>query len=265
MAGAGAAVRADARADLLHGTTVATNALLERRGARTLLVTDAGFESLIEIARQDRPSLYDPFADRPRPLAEPEMRLGVEVPAAGRDDELDAVAASVAAVARDQGAGSGGGLLDVLVRGPGRGAGAGRPAPPRPRGAGVGLRGGSGRVQGVRAVLHRSPQRLPGTGGGPLHGQPGRPGRAGRVHRRDLGHALLRGAGVAGPRLGVPRVDPAVGARRRGGGRGCAGRSDGLQHADLLRHGRDVHRRVPGAPGPGPRSPTTARSRATPA
>ena len=104
MAGAGAAVRADARADLLHGTTVATNALLERRGARTLLVTDAGFESLIEIARQDRPSLYDPFADRPRPLAEPEMRLGVEVPAAGRDDELDAVAASVAAVARDQGA-----------------------------------------------------------------------------------------------------------------------------------------------------------------
>ena len=104
MAGAGAAVRAGARADLLHGTTVATNALLERRGARTLLVTDAGFESLIEIARQDRPSLYDPFADRPRPLADPGMRLGVEVPAAGRDDELDEVAASVAAVARDQGA-----------------------------------------------------------------------------------------------------------------------------------------------------------------
>ena len=104
MAGAGAAVPADARADLLHGTTVATNALLERRGARTLLVTDAGFESLIEIARQDRPSLYDPFADRPPPLADPGMRLGVEVPAAGRDDELDAVAASVAAVARDQGA-----------------------------------------------------------------------------------------------------------------------------------------------------------------
>ncbi len=104
MAGAGAAVRADARADLLHGTTVATNALLERRGARTLLVTDTGFESLIEIARQDRPSLYDPFADRARPLADPDMRLGVTVPAAGRDDELDAVAASVAAAARDQGA-----------------------------------------------------------------------------------------------------------------------------------------------------------------
>lgn len=104
MAGAGAAVRADAHADLLHGTTVATNALLERRGARTLLVTDAGFESLIEIARQDRPSLYDPFADRARPLAEPGMRLGVELPGTGSDDELDALAASVAAAARDEGA-----------------------------------------------------------------------------------------------------------------------------------------------------------------
>ena len=150
MAGAGAVVgAADARADLLHGTTVATNALLERRGARTLLVTDAGFESLIEIARQDRPSLYDPFADRARPLVDPEMRLGVAMSASGIDDdpkddepkdddpsnseprddepsnsepsnsdlkddepkdddpsnsELDAVAASVASAARDQGA-----------------------------------------------------------------------------------------------------------------------------------------------------------------
>ncbi len=104
MAGAGAAVRPGGRADLLHGTTVATNALLERRGARTLLVTDGGFESLIEIARQDRPSLYDPFADRSVPLADDRMRLGVEVPASGRDGELDAVAASVAAAVRDGGA-----------------------------------------------------------------------------------------------------------------------------------------------------------------
>ena len=83
---------------------MATNALLERRGASTLLVTDAGFESLIEIARQDRPSLYDPFADRSEPLADGGMRLGVEVPAAGLDDELDAVAASVAAAVHDRGA-----------------------------------------------------------------------------------------------------------------------------------------------------------------
>ena len=102
MAGAVAAVPAGGRADLLHGTTVATNALLERRGARTLLATDAGFESLIEIARQDRPSLYDPFADRPAPLADDGMRLGVRVPAAGHDDQLDGIAASVAAGHDDQ-------------------------------------------------------------------------------------------------------------------------------------------------------------------
>lgn len=51
-----------------HGTTVATNAVLERAGARTVLVTTAGFRDLLEIGRQNRPSLYDLFADRPAPL-----------------------------------------------------------------------------------------------------------------------------------------------------------------------------------------------------
>ena len=62
---------------LLHGTTAATNALLERRGARTVLVTDEGFEDLIEIGRQDRPSLYDGSLTRPLPLAPRDMRAGV--------------------------------------------------------------------------------------------------------------------------------------------------------------------------------------------
>ena len=48
-------------AGLLHGTTVATNALLERRGARTALVATEGFTDVVEIGRQDRPSLYDSF------------------------------------------------------------------------------------------------------------------------------------------------------------------------------------------------------------
>ncbi len=52
----------------VHGTTVATNALLERRGARTALITTEGFGDVIEIARQDRPSLYDSFADPAPPL-----------------------------------------------------------------------------------------------------------------------------------------------------------------------------------------------------
>jgi N-methylhydantoinase A len=61
--------------ELLHGTTVATNALLERKGAVTALVTDAGFADVIEIGRQDRPALYDPFADRPEPLVPRRLRL----------------------------------------------------------------------------------------------------------------------------------------------------------------------------------------------
>jgi N-methylhydantoinase A/oxoprolinase/acetone carboxylase beta subunit len=62
---------------IAHGTTVATNALLERRGARVALVTNEGFADLIEIGRQDRPSLYDPWADRPTPLVDRDDRLEV--------------------------------------------------------------------------------------------------------------------------------------------------------------------------------------------
>src|SRR5687767_13897523 len=53
-----------------HGTTTGTNALLERRGARTALVATRGFTDLLEIARQDRPSLYRLCEDRPAPLIE---------------------------------------------------------------------------------------------------------------------------------------------------------------------------------------------------
>jgi N-methylhydantoinase A len=62
----------------LHGTTAGTNALLEGRGARTALVTSRGFEDVIEIGRQARPSLYDPFADRPPPLVERKLRFGYD-------------------------------------------------------------------------------------------------------------------------------------------------------------------------------------------
>ena len=63
---------------LHYGTTVATNALLERRGARVVLVTTAGFEDVIEIGRQVRPSLYALEPRRPPPLVPRARRLGVE-------------------------------------------------------------------------------------------------------------------------------------------------------------------------------------------
>ncbi|MEA1904010.1 MAG: hydantoinase/oxoprolinase family protein [Actinomycetota bacterium] len=59
----------------LHGTTAATNALLEGRGAGVVLVTDAGYEDLIEIGRQDRPSLYDSSVLRSPPLVSRERRI----------------------------------------------------------------------------------------------------------------------------------------------------------------------------------------------
>src|SRR5215210_1945375 len=67
----------DATAALAHGMTVATNALLERRGARTALITTEGFRDVLEIARQDRPSLYDLSQDRPPPLVPRELRFTV--------------------------------------------------------------------------------------------------------------------------------------------------------------------------------------------
>jgi N-methylhydantoinase A len=51
-----------------HGTTIATNALLERRGARTAFVTNEGFEHLLYLRRQTRANLYRPCAEHPRPL-----------------------------------------------------------------------------------------------------------------------------------------------------------------------------------------------------
>jgi N-methylhydantoinase A/oxoprolinase/acetone carboxylase beta subunit len=62
---------------LAHGTTVATNALLERTTATVALVTTSGLADAIEIARQDRPSLYDPAARRPEPLVPRHLRLEV--------------------------------------------------------------------------------------------------------------------------------------------------------------------------------------------
>jgi N-methylhydantoinase A len=70
--------RAGAALILLHGTTVGTNALLQRKGARVALVTTAGFQDVIEIGRQARPRLYDFFFDRIAPLVPRELRFGVE-------------------------------------------------------------------------------------------------------------------------------------------------------------------------------------------
>jgi N-methylhydantoinase A len=62
--------------DIRHGSTVATNALLERKGAVTALITTAGFEDVLEIGRQNRPKIYSLFPSRPDPLVPARFRFG---------------------------------------------------------------------------------------------------------------------------------------------------------------------------------------------
>lgn len=74
---------------LAHGTTAATNALLERKGARTALVTNRGFADIIEIGRQARPDLYDQLADRPVPLVPRELRFEIACRMGPNGEEIE--------------------------------------------------------------------------------------------------------------------------------------------------------------------------------
>ena len=74
------AAGADREPLLVHGTTAATNALLQKRGATVVLLTDDGYLDVIEIGRSDRPSLYDSYSDRPTPLVPRSHRLGIGHP-----------------------------------------------------------------------------------------------------------------------------------------------------------------------------------------
>ena len=91
---------------IVHGSTIATNALLERKGIRTGLVTTKGFRDILRIGRQQRPDLYDLFSDPPEPLIPPERCLEVtervnhrgEVLTPLNQDELNEIVSSL----RDQ-------------------------------------------------------------------------------------------------------------------------------------------------------------------
>jgi N-methylhydantoinase A/oxoprolinase/acetone carboxylase beta subunit len=63
--------------DVVHGSTVATNAVLERKGARVALVATEGFEDVLRIGRQTRPELYNVFVPAPRPIVDSGLTFGV--------------------------------------------------------------------------------------------------------------------------------------------------------------------------------------------
>jgi N-methylhydantoinase A len=96
IAGATALTGGGGASQFLHGTTVATNALLERKGARVALVTTEGFTDVLEIGRQDRPALYDPTVERPVPLVAVEDRTGVPRNGDGFDGAVSSAAEAVA-------------------------------------------------------------------------------------------------------------------------------------------------------------------------
>ncbi|MCQ8278516.1 hydantoinase/oxoprolinase family protein [Acetobacteraceae bacterium KSS8] len=77
-----------------HGTTVATNAILERKGGRIALLVTRGFRDLLLIGRQTRPSLYDPKARRPQPLVPRDLVFEI-------DERVDAIGSVVSPLDRD--------------------------------------------------------------------------------------------------------------------------------------------------------------------
>src|SRR5579875_3175389 len=101
---ADARVSADAVEQVLHGTTLFTNALIERKGARTALITTRGFRDAVEIAREHRYDMYDLYMRRPEPLAPRHLRFEVDervladgtVRKALEESEVQALAARLA-------------------------------------------------------------------------------------------------------------------------------------------------------------------------
>ncbi|HEX5474108.1 MAG TPA: hydantoinase/oxoprolinase family protein [Vicinamibacterales bacterium] len=69
--------RSPAKRDIVHGSTVATNAILERKGARVALVMTQGFEDVLAIGRQTRRDLYDVFVEAPKPLVSRDDTIGL--------------------------------------------------------------------------------------------------------------------------------------------------------------------------------------------
>ena len=74
---------------MVHGSTVGTNALLERKGARVVLVTNRGFEDVIEIGRQNRPQLYALAGHRPPPLVARADRIGIRGRLGPQGEEIE--------------------------------------------------------------------------------------------------------------------------------------------------------------------------------
>ncbi|MBI4733884.1 MAG: hydantoinase/oxoprolinase family protein, partial [Rubrobacteridae bacterium] len=78
----------DVLIDIIHGSTISTNALLERRGAKVGLITTDGFADIIDIGRQNRPHLYRFYGERPESLVQVDCRFGVKERVSASGEEI---------------------------------------------------------------------------------------------------------------------------------------------------------------------------------
>ena len=235
-----------AAADVVHGSTVATNALLERKGARVALLATAGFEDVLRIGRQTRAELYNFMVRERRPLVEPALTRGV----------AERVAADGSILTP----------LDIeAVRQVSADAAARLASPPSPSASctptaipptsarlaailrddgfsGVGVAPGAARVPRVRALEHHRRQRLRHAADGAV---PRRPWKR-ACDRARLSIMQSNGGSIAG-RDGAPRGRAAPSCRARppapsGRARSARGRVPARHH---VRHGRHLDRREP--------------------
>ena len=225
-----------------HGTTVATNALLERRGARTAFVTTEGFEHLLHLRRQDRAHLYRLCEQHPEPLVPLERCYGVSERIGPDGCRLPARARVAAGDRR-----GGDRRLPALQL-------------PRPEPRARGRRGASAALSGVarrrlarararvprvRARLDDGRRRLPRPVDGAgtcarsatacARGGAARAARDALLGRRHLDRGGRRPSGA----------DPRLRARRRGDRRGADRQGGRSRERDLARHGRYLDRRLP--------------------
>ena len=236
---------------VFHGTTVATNAVLEHRGAECGLVTTEGFRDVVHIGRHQRPQHYSIMQDIPwqaRPFVKRRHRMVVRervVPPAGEVlEELDEEGVRTAARAlRDGGRRVGRRLLPVLVPQPrARAPGCGD----RPRGASRRLRDRERRrlpaVPGVRALHDRLHERVRRAGNGPLP-RTSRPGARRRGCRRQPARDDVQRRSCQCRSGGREAGDAAsLGPGRGRSRRSLGGRSRRARPPDHVRHGRHLGR-----------------------
>ncbi len=249
-----------ALSELLHGSTIAINTVLERKGARTALITTRGFRDTYAIGRGNRIEAFNLFFHRPKPLIPRELTFEVT-------ERMNAKGEVLKPLDESRGAGAGEDARRAEHRG-GRGV---LPARLCQSGARAARRRDSARGQSqavrdavardrprvprIRAHLDHRAQRLHRPARADLSRPAGKPPARRKIRRQAQHHALERRRDVGAAGAGAAGVDDGIRPGRRHHRRGTARGADGHRARHRLRHGRHHgegepdHQRHPGDRG----------------